>query len=142
MNNFKGKSIIIFDGVCNLCNSAVNFIIKHDPKEHFLFASLQSDVAKEILLQFHSEKTELDSVILIENNIIYDKSTAALLISKQLNDGYKLIYYLIIIPKFLRDFGYKYIANNRYKWFGRQKSCYIPSLKIKNRFLDFNEWKD
>lgn len=135
MNNFKDKSIILFDGVCNLCNSAVNFIIKHDQKEHFLFASLQSDVAKEILLQFHSEKTDFSSIILIENNIIYDKSKAALLISKQLNGGYKLIYYLIIIPKFIRDFVYKYIANNRYKWFGKQKSCMIPSLEIKNRFL-------
>ena len=140
MNNFKDKSIILFDGVCNLCNSAVNFIIKHDQKKHFLFASLQSDVAKEILLQFHSEKTDLSSIILIENNISYDKSKAVLLIFKQLNGGYKLIYYLIIIPKFIRDFVYKFIANNRYKWFGRQKSCNIPSLELKKRFLDFNEW--
>jgi len=66
VNNFKDKSIILFDGVCNLCNSAVNFIIKHDQKEHFLFASLQSDVAKEILLQFHSEKTDLSSIILLK----------------------------------------------------------------------------
>jgi len=142
VNNFKDKSIILFDGVCNLCNSAVNFIIKHDQKKHFLFASLQSDVAKEILLQFHLEKTDFSSIILIKNNIYFDKSTAALLISKELNGGYQLIYYLIIIPKFIRDFVYKFIANNRYKWFGRQKSCNIPSLELKKRFLDFNEWKN
>lgn len=140
MNNFKDKSIILFDGVCNLCNSAVNFIIKHDKKEHFLFASLQSDAAKEILLQYPLKKTSLNSIILITNNISYDKSTAALLISKQLNNGYKLIYYFIVIPKFIRDFVYNLIANNRYKWFGKQKSCKIPSLEIKNRFLDFDEW--
>lgn len=140
MNNFKDKSIILFDGVCNLCNSAVNFIIKHDKKEHFLFASLQSDAAKEILLQYPLKKTSLNSIILITNNISYDKSTAALLISKQLNNGYKLIYFFIVIPKFIRDFVYNLIANNRYKWFGKQKSCKIPSLEIKNRFLDFDEW--
>lgn len=140
MNNFKDKSIILFDGVCNLCNSAVNFIIKHDKKEYFLFASLQSDAAKEILLQYPLKKTSLNSIILITNNISYDKSTAALLISKQLNNGYKLIYFFIVIPKFIRDFVYNLIANNRYKWFGKQKSCKIPSLEIKNRFLDFDEW--
>ena len=135
MNNFKGKSIILFDGVCNLCNSAVNFIIKHDKKEHYLFASLQSDAAKEILLQFPSKKIDFTSIILIENEIYYNKSTASLLISKQLNGGFKLIYLLIIIPKSIRDFVYDYIAKNRYQWFGKKESCMIPSLEIKNRFL-------
>lgn len=139
MNNFKNKSIILFDGDCNLCNSAVNFIIKHDKKAYFLFASLQSDAAKEILLQYPSKKTTINSIILIINNIYYDKSTAALLIFRELNSCYKQIYNLIIIPKFIRDFAYNCIAKNRNKLFGKQKNCRKPTLEIQNKFLDFNE---
>ena len=135
MNNTKNKSIILFDGVCNLCNASVNFIIKHDKKAHFKFASLQSDAAKEILLQYNSKKINLDSIILIENNAVYEKSTAALKISKNLTGGFKLLYALIIIPKFIRDWVYYFIAENRYKWFGKKESCMIPSPEIKSRFL-------
>jgi len=137
VNNFKDKSIILFDGVCNLCNSAVNFIIKHDKKEHFLFASLQSDAAKEILLQCPSKKTNLSSIILITNNTSYNKSTAALLISKQLSNGYHFLYNFIIIPKFIRDAMYQFIAKHRYFLFGRKQQCSIPSAEVKHRFIDF-----
>ena len=135
MNNTENKSIILFDGVCNLCNTLVNFIIKHDKKAYFKFASLQSDAAKEILLQYNSKKINLDSIILIENNAVYEKSTAALKISKNLTGGFKLLYALIIIPKFIRDWVYYFIAENRYKWFGKKESCMIPSPEIKSRFL-------
>lgn len=135
MNNFNGKSIILFDGICNLCNSSVNFIIKHDTREQFLFASLQSDAAKEILLQFSSKNLNLDSIILIETNTIYEKSTAALRISKNLNGGYKALYLFIIIPKFIRDWVYNLIAKNRYKWFGKKEKCMLPTSEIRNRFL-------
>ncbi len=135
MNNFKGKSIILFDGVCNLCNSSVNFILKHDKKKQFIFTSLQSDAAKKILLQFPMKIFNLDSIILIENGLIYEKSTAALKISKHLYNGYQLLYIFIILPKVIRDWVYNYIAKNRYNWFGKKDTCMIPSEKIKNRFL-------
>jgi len=135
MNNFNNKSIILFDGVCNLCNNAVNYIIKHDKKKYFLFASLQSDAAKEILLQFNLKKNNLNTIILIQNQKIYIKSTAVLHIAKQLNGVIKLVTIFFIIPKFLRDFIYHIVAKNRYKWFGRRNSCMIPSEKLKNRFI-------
>lgn len=136
MNNTKNKSLVLFDGVCNLCNASVKFIIKHDKKEQFLFASLQSDAAKELLLQYNSKKITMDSIILIENNAFYEKSTAALRISKKLNGGYKLLYVFIIIPTFIRDWVYNYIATNRYKWYGKKDSCMIPTPALKNRFLE------
>ena len=136
MNNFNDKSIILFDGVCNLCNSSVNFIIKHDKKKHFLFASLQSDAAKEILLQFPTKKLTLDSILLIEGKDIYEKSSAALKISKHLSNGFHLLNYFIIIPLFIRDLVYNLISKNRYKWFGRKDKCMIPTEEVKSRFLE------
>lgn len=135
MNNFKGKSIILFDGICNLCNSSVNFIIRNDKKEHFLFASLQSDAAKDILLQYQVKKIKFDSILLIENGEIFEKSRAALRISRNLDGAYRFIYFLKIIPKFLTDWIYEIIARNRYKWFGKKEFCMMPSSQVKNRFL-------
>ena len=135
MNIYKNKSIILFDGVCNLCNSSVNFIIKHDKKKHFLFASLQSDAAKEILLHHSLNKIIFDSIILIEDTIIYEKSTAVLRIAKKLNNGFQLLYVFILIPKILRDKIYDYIAKNRYKWYGKKNTCMLPSKDLKSRFL-------
>ncbi len=136
MNNLKNKSVILFDGVCNLCNASVNFIIKHDKKERFIFASLQSDVAKEILLHFPAKKNKLDSVLLVENEVIYDKSTAALLISSKLSGIFKLLSIFKLIPKFIRDAIYDFIAKNRYAWFGKKETCMLPAPEIKNRFLE------
>jgi len=136
MNNFKGKSIILFDGVCNICNSSVNFIIKHDKKKQFVFTSLQSDAAREILLHFKSKELKLDSILLIDNKNIYEKSTAVLKIFKHLYGGYKLFYAFMIIPKFIRDWVYNYIAKNRYKWFGKKDKCMIPTEEVKSRFLE------
>ena len=135
MNRTKDKSIILFDGVCNLCNASVNFIIKNDEKQTFLFASLQSDAAKELLLQHNVKKFKMDWIVLIENNKIHKKSTAALRISRKLNGGFKLLYAFIIIPTFIRNWVYNYIAKNRYKWFGKKDSCMIPSEKLKDRFI-------
>ncbi len=135
MNNFESKSIILFDGVCNFCNASVNFVIKHDKKAQFLFASFQSDAAKEILLHFNLKNLNEDTVILVEGHKICDKSTAVLKITKHLDGGFKLFYAFIIVPKFLRDWIYVFIAKNRYDWFGKRESCMIPSTKLKNRFL-------
>ena len=136
MDNFENKSIILFDGVCNLCNASVNFIIRHDKKGQFLFASFQSDAAKEIMLQFNLENLNADTIILVADNKIYDKSTAALKIVKRLDGRFKAFYAFIIMSKFLRDMVYVFIAKNRYHWFGKRESCVIPSLELKNRFLD------
>ncbi|MCF6182221.1 thiol-disulfide oxidoreductase DCC family protein [Lutibacter sp.] len=136
MQKIKNKTIILFDGVCNLCNSSINFIIKHDTKKQFLFASLQSDATKDLLLQFGIKNSPIDSIILVKNNKIYKKSTAILKISKHLNYGLKFCYVFIIIPKYWRDLAYDFIAKRRYKWFGKRESCMKPSLELKSRFLD------
>ncbi|WP_372769019.1 thiol-disulfide oxidoreductase DCC family protein [Lutibacter sp.] len=135
MDNYENKSIILFDGVCNLCNASVNFVIRHDKKGQFLFASFQSDAAKEILLQYNLKNLKIDTIILIEGNEVYYKSTAALLIAKHLEGRFKLLFGFIIVPKFLRDWIYSFISNHRYNWFGKRGSCMIPSLKLKNRFI-------
>jgi predicted DCC family thiol-disulfide oxidoreductase YuxK len=136
MDNFENKSIIFFDGVCNLCNASVNFVIKHDKKEQFLFASFQSDAAKEILLHFNLKNLDANTVILVEGQKVYDKSTAALKIAKRLDGGYMAFYAFFIVPKIFRDWVYDIIAKNRYRWFGKRESCLIPSVKLRNRFLD------
>lgn len=135
MINLENKSIILFDGVCNLCNNAVQFIIKRDKNKYFLFSSLQSDVAQDILLHFKLKNSDFDSIILIENGKIYDKSTASLKIAKQLSGLWKYNYIFIILPKFIRDFFYAIIAQNRYKWFGKKDACIIPTAALKARFL-------
>jgi len=136
MNTLKNYSIILFDGYCNLCNSSIQFIIKHDKKKHFLLASLQSDAAKNILLQLGQKSFKnIDSIVLIENNKILYKSDAALLIAKNLDGLMKFVYLFLIVPRPLRDAIYNYIAKNRYKWFGKRKSCMVPNLKDTDRFL-------
>jgi len=136
MDNFENKSIILFDGVCNLCNASVNFVIKHDKKAQFLFASFQSDAAKEILLHFNLKNLDVNTVILVESQKVYDKSTAVLKIAKQLDGGNKAFYAFFIIPKIFRDWIYDIIAKNRYRWFGKRESCLLTSLELKNRFLE------
>lgn len=135
MSSYKDKSIILFDGVCNLCNSSVQFIIKRDAKNHFYFASLQSDAGQQILLQNNLENLNFDTILLVEGNKIHDKSTAILKISKRLSGFYKLLYGFIIIPKFIRDFFYSIVSKNRYRWFGKQESCMIPTPELKAKFL-------
>ena len=105
-------------------------------KNNFLFASLQSDVAKEILLQFDLKKLNFDSIVLVEKENIYDKSAAVLRIAKQLSGSIQLLYAFIVVPHIIRDWVYDYIAKNRYKWFGKIENCMAPSEEIKSRFLD------
>ena len=136
MNKTQDKPIIFFDGVCNLCNSSVQFILKKDANNLFLFSSLQSDAAKDILLQYNLENFDLSSIILLENGIIYQKSTAILKIAKRLNGIYKYSYAFIIVPKFIRDGVYSFIARKRYKWFGKRDSCMLPTKELKFRFLE------
>ncbi len=133
----ENKKIILFDGVCNLCNSAVNFIIKRDKKDIFRYASLQSEIGKKLILERNIDTSSLDSILLIEPKIAYyHKSTAALHIAKQLSGLYPILSVFLIFPKFFRDWVYNIIARNRYKWFGKKESCMIPTPELKALFID------
>jgi len=129
------QSVILFDGVCNLCNSFVQFVIKHDKNERFKFASLQSGFAEKELADSFIDTQKMSTVILLENGKLYSRSTAALRILKKLNGLWPLLYVFIIIPAFIRDVVYNLIAKNRYKWFGKKDSCMIPSPELQRRFL-------
>jgi len=134
-NRPAGKAIIFFDGYCNLCSWAVRFIIKRDTKDYFRFSSLQSEAGKNIIESLNLSDTYKQSVILVENNLVYLKSEAALRILKKLKHLWPLTYGFIIIPKFIRDFIYEWIARNRFKWFGKRKTCYIPKDNEQIKFL-------
>lgn len=147
MSATRVHRIVAFDGLCNLCNSTVNWIIDHDPKQQFKFIALQ-DIAR--LKTGNTEKQEayallknelidassvLSSVLLIENGQLYKKSTAVLRICRQLSGLYPVLHTYIIIPRALRDLVYDFIAHNRYKWFGKREQCRVPSPDVKQRFL-------
>ncbi|UKT62450.1 thiol-disulfide oxidoreductase DCC family protein [Pedobacter mucosus] len=130
------KPVIFFDGVCNLCNASVQFTIEHDKQDHFKFTALQGDYAKKVLPKFNVDPNTLNSILLLENNKLYTKSSAVLRIARKLNGLLPLLYGFIIIPKFIRDWVYNIIAKNRYKWWGKQTSCWVPTPELKNKFYD------
>lgn len=134
MNNTH-KSVVLFDGVCNLCNDSIIFIIKRDLKDQFRFAPLQEGKGAELIAEYQIDTVKVDSIILIENGKAYTKSSAALRIARRLKGGWPLLYALIIIPAFIRNWGYDFIARNRYKWFGKKESCMIPTPELKAKFL-------
>lgn len=135
MNKQFTHSIILFDGVCNLCNGAVNFVIKRDPGNVFKFAPLQEKQGA-LLLKTHTiDIQKLDSIVLIENGNVYTKSSAALRIARKMSNLWPLFFVLLIIPSFIRDGVYDFIAKNRYKWFGKKEQCMIPTLGLKEKFL-------
>lgn len=128
--------IILFDGVCNLCNSSVNFVIRNDKKRIFKFSPLQSNYGQQFLKKHSISTIDTDSIILIVNDKSFTKSTAALHIAKHLSGLYPLLFVFIIVPKFIRNWVYDYIAKNRYKWYGKKESCMIPTPELKERFID------
>jgi predicted DCC family thiol-disulfide oxidoreductase YuxK len=130
------KSIVLFDGRCNFCNASVNFIIKHNRKEDFIFVPLQSPYGKEILERFHLLKNYTESIVLIEGKKVFFKSTAALRISKKLNGMLSLLFVFILVPAFLRDGMYDWIAKHRMSWFKNQDSCIVPDARIKDFFRE------
>lgn len=136
MQSDTHRNIVLFDGVCNLCNASVQFIIRHDKGLVFSFASLQSETANDLLKDFSYTATNLESIVLIENNRLYTRSTAALHIAKNLKGAARLLYTFIIIPRPLRDWVYNWIARNRYRWFGRKESCMVPTKELQARFLE------
>jgi predicted DCC family thiol-disulfide oxidoreductase YuxK len=127
------KYIILFDGVCNLCNGAVQFVIKHDKKKKFLFGSLQGRAGQAYLRSFNLDFT---SFVLVEEDKAYTRSTAALRTAKHLGGVWKFMYVFIIVPRFIRDAIYNWIAKNRYKWFGKKDACMVPTQELRARFLE------
>ncbi|MEM0516849.1 thiol-disulfide oxidoreductase DCC family protein [Aequorivita flava] len=133
MNN--NHKIILFDGVCNLCNGAVTFIIERDKRNVFKFAALQSEIGQKLISKFNIDTSKVDSIILIDGEKHYEKSSAALRIAKYLSGAYPLLFGFMVVPKFIRNAVYDYIAKNRYKWFGKRDECMIPTPDLKKKFL-------
>ncbi|MFC4619548.1 thiol-disulfide oxidoreductase DCC family protein [Camelliibacillus cellulosilyticus] len=128
-------AIVLFDGVCNLCNKSVQFIINRDRKGYFLFSSLQSPTAKGLLDTYRIQSPSLSTIILIEKDQFYTESTAVLRICKRLNGLWKGLYLFIIVPKVVRDGVYRWIAKRRYKFFGKRDTCMVPTQENQRRFL-------
>lgn len=129
------QRLVLFDGECNFCNGAVLFIVDRDPKERFKFASLGSDVGQATLKRHHC-KQDLDSVVLVENGQAYTCSTAALRIARGLRFPWFLLFYLfMLVPRALRDWGYRYFARHRYQWFGKADQCRIPTPDLRRRMV-------
>ena len=135
MNKQLTHSIILFDGVCNLCNGAVNFVIKRDPGNVFKFTPLQEKQGVLLLKKHAIDAQKLDSIVLVENKKVYTKSSAALRIARKMSNLWPLFFVLLIIPSFIRDGVYDFIAKNRYKWFGKKEQCMIPTPGLREKFL-------
>ena len=131
----QNTQLILFDGVCNFCNASINFIIDHDPEKHYKFAPLQSELGQDILRQFNKNTTDFDSVILLKDNQLYQKSEAAIEITKHLSGAWKYFSAFGILPTFLLNFFYDIIAKNRYRIFGKTETCRMPTPELKERFL-------
>ena len=127
--------LVIFDGVCNLCNGTVQFIIKRDRNKKFSFITCQSPIGKDMLMQAGLPAGDQSTVVYLREGVPYLKSMAVLKILRDLGRGWSLLYILVVIPPFLRDFIYNFIAKNRYSFFGRSKSCRVPNSETMDRFL-------
>ncbi|WP_178988801.1 thiol-disulfide oxidoreductase DCC family protein [Winogradskyella schleiferi] len=134
----NNKQLVLFDGVCNLCNASVLFVIKRDKKDKFLFAPLQSTIGKEIIEKFNIDTEKTDSILLYnpEKDKLTYKSTAALLVASHLGFPTSFLSIFLIVPTFIRNWVYNYIAKNRYKWYGKKESCMIPTPELKAKFMD------
>lgn len=129
-------AVILFDGVCNLCNGFVQFVINHDPSGHFQFASLQSEAGR-ALLASHGTSVEAtpETVLLVENGTVYSHSTAALRVLRRLQAPWSWLYAAIVVPSFVRDAVYRFVARHRYQWFGHRDACMLPTPALRQRFL-------
>ncbi|MFB9052218.1 thiol-disulfide oxidoreductase DCC family protein [Formosa undariae] len=133
----KNEKLILFDGVCNLCDNSVQFVIRHDKNNNFKFTTLQGETAKPILESFKIDTTTTDSILLYTpDRKLYTKSSAALRIATQLNFPINVLGIFLIVPKGIRDVIYDYIAKNRYRWYGRKDDCMIPTKALKSKFFE------
>ena len=131
------KQLILFDGICNLCNSSVQYVIKHDKNNIFIFTALQSEIGQQIIKEYNIDTTKTDSILLFSHEKdISNKSTAALKIASKLSFPINLMSVFLIIPAFIRNWVYDFIAKNRYKWYGKKELCIIPTPDLKGKFLD------
>lgn len=128
-------AIVLFDGVCNFCNASVNFVIEHDKAGYFKFATLQSEIGERMIEKHGINSADTDSVIVVENDRAYTHSSGALRIAKRLDGIWSWAYAFVVVPKPIRDLAYKLFAKYRYKLFGRQDACMMPTPEIRARFL-------
>ena len=128
--------VVLFDGVCNFCNRAVNFILRHEKKAVLKFAPLQSEAGRRLARQYGLNSDEPESLVLIEEEKLYLRSSAALRISRYLRGGWPLMIGFIIVPTVIRDLVYRWIAANRYRWFGRRSQCMVPTEENRSRFIN------
>ncbi len=132
----EGKKIILFDGICNLCEASVQFVIKHNQKDEFRFVALQSELGQEILNHIGIQSKNIDSVVLyIPGVAYYTKSNAALQIAQSLGGFFHLGTFFKILPTGLRNLVYDYVAKNRYEWYGKKETCLVPSPELNSKFL-------
>lgn len=132
---YPDKPLVLFDGVCNLCNASVQFIIEHDPEGKIMFASLQSERGQAILQHLGMKMDDFDTFIFIEKGVAYTRSTGILKEIRYFKGGWRFLYAFIVIPRPIRDFFYNIIARNRYRWFGKKNECWLPTPELKMRFL-------
>ncbi|MDC1221691.1 thiol-disulfide oxidoreductase DCC family protein [Salibacteraceae bacterium] len=132
----NAANVILFDGVCNLCNGFVQFLIKQDSKGSFKFASLQSQSAQDLLLTENMSADRFDSVVYISGGEVWQKSAAVLRILNDVGGLWKMFYVLIIIPRIISDAVYDFVATNRYRMFGKRQECMVPTDELRSRFLE------
>ena len=130
------QTSVFFDGVCTLCNRGVNFLIKHDKKGVLKFASLQSEYAQNVIPKALLDRDNLDTIIVYTDGKFYERSKAVLKLCKVLGGGFYVVLIGYLIPRFIRDGLYRFIANNRYRWFGTQSQCRVPTPDLRERFLE------
>ena len=129
------QAVILFDGVCNFCNASVNFVIRHDRRNHFRFAPLQSAAGRALQTEYGLNPDALNTFILVENGKSYGRSDAALKVVRRLGFPLNITYAFIVVPRFLRDSLYNFAARNRYKWFGKKDACMVPDERLRRKFL-------
>lgn len=132
----KNQPTIIFDGICNFCNSSVNFIIARDPEGKFSFAPMQGESAKALIKQYGIDSPDLDTFLLIKNGKLYQRTDAALEITKDLKGHWRCLRVFLVVPAPVRDIFYRLLAKNRYRLFGKREVCMVPTSEIRQRFLD------
>ena len=130
-----GRALVLFDGVCHVCNGTVSFVLKRDPEGRFAFAPLQSELGRGVLRHFGLPEDRLETMVLVEGDECVLRSTAVLRIARGLRTPWSLLYALVVVPRVLRDWGYGVLAARRYRWFGKRHACAVPAPQHRDRFL-------